>query len=185
MRSTSFALVLLAPALLAAAPSGPREPFANAHVLFMARSQVRGHEARLFDVEVWAEGGRLRAHVRGSSGELWVDGLGSRPIYLLGGKPLEPKRQSLEGALAAALVPAASPANANSDRIAGHPCKIVSEPSLVRCLWHGVPLSIEYQHKGFSFNAAATLVEEHVVTVADLQPPAGAPKAPSSMSAGN
>jgi hypothetical protein len=185
MRSVSFAFLVLAPAVFAAPPSGPREPFANAHVLFMARSQLRGQEPQISELEVWAEGTRLRARVRGGNGELWVDGLGSRPIYLVGGKPAEPKRQSIEGALVAALVPSGSPANANTDRIAGHPCKIVSEPSLSRCLWHGLPLSIEYARRGFSFNAAATLVEEHAVTVADLQPPAGASKAPSSMSAGN
>jgi hypothetical protein len=180
------ALLVLAPAGLTAAPAGPPEAFANAHVLLMVRSQIRGHEARLSDLEVWAEGTRLRARVHGGKGELWLDGAGSKAIYLVDGKVVEPKRQSLEAVLLAALVPMGSPpANANTDRIAGHPCKIVSEPSLVRCVWHGLPLSVEYERGGFSFNAAAPLVEEHIVTVADLQPPPGAPAAPASMSAGN
>jgi hypothetical protein len=193
MRRISAA-VLFAAALpaLAVSPAGPREPFGNAHVLLMARSQMKGHDAQMADLELWAEGTRLRAKVRGEpkSGEFWVDGLGSKPLHLLDGKPDDPRRRSLEGALMLAFMPSASLSNANSDRIAGHPCKIISEDvgegaTLTRCMWRGLPLSVEYSQRGFSFNAAATLVEEGAVTVADLQPPPGAPLAPASMSAGN
>jgi hypothetical protein len=191
MRSLSPALLALAPALLAATPAGPREPFGNAHVFMMVRTQQKGHEARIAELEVWAEGTRLRARVRGEphAGEVWVDGLGSKPLYLADGKVTEPRKNTLEWALEMAFVASGSAANANSDRIAGHPCKILSEEdrgaTLTRCLWRGVPLSVEYTHPGFTFNAAATLVEEGIVTVADLQPPPGAPSAPASMSAGN
>jgi hypothetical protein len=179
---------------LPALSAGSREPFGNAHVLMMARSQAKGHDARMADLELWAEGTRLRANVRGEpkSGEVWVDGLGSKPLHLLDGKPDDPRRRSLEGALMLAFSASSSlaNANANSDRIAGHPCKIISEEvgedaTLTRCMWRGLPLSVEYSQRGFSFNAAATLVEEGAVTVADLQPPPGAPSAPASLSAGN
>jgi len=42
---------------------------------------------------------------------------------------------------------------------------------------------MELQTKGFSFHAAAMLVEEGAVTLADLQPPPGAPAAPAALSA--
>ena len=190
MRGFTTAILFVAPALLAASPAGPREAFGNAHLLLMVRTQVRGQEARLADLEIWAEGTRLRAQVRDSKAELWVDGLGTRPLYLADGKVAEPRKHSIESALKVALAASASAANANSDRIAGHPCKIITETpardaALTRCMWHGLPLSVELSQGNFTFNAAATLVEEGVVTVADLQPPAGAPPASPSMSAGN
>jgi hypothetical protein len=193
MRRFSAALIFAAalPAL-AAPPAGPREAFGNAHILLVVRSQLKGHEARLADLEVWAEGTRLRALVRGEpkSGEFWVDGPGAKPLHLLDGKVDEPRRRTLEGALMVALAASTSLSNANSDRIAGHPCKIIAdEPAhgetLTRCMWRGLPLSVEFASRDFSFNAAATLVEEGAVTVADLQPPPGAPSAPASLSAGN
>jgi hypothetical protein len=177
---------------LAALPAGPREPFGNAHVLMMVREQAKGHDARMVDLEIWSEGSRLRARVRGepAMGEVWVDGLGSKPLHLMDGKIDEPRRRSMESALMLAFTPSASLSNANSDRIAGHPCKIITEQlgdaaTLTRCMWRGLPLSVEYSQRGFTFNAAATMVEEGAVTVADLQPPPGAPPAPASMSAGN
>jgi hypothetical protein len=190
MRSALLLAMLALPAL-AANTLVPREPFAKAHVSLMARSQVAGREARLADIDVWAEGARLRARVRGEpqSGEFWVDGLTSDALRIVEGKVAEPKKRTLEHALQLALAASPTLANANSDRIAGHPCKIVSEDlpgggTLTRCIWRGLPLSVEVQAKGFSFNAAATMVEEGEVTVADLQPPAGAPAAPASLSAG-
>jgi hypothetical protein len=193
MRALSSALLLVtALPALAALPAGPHEAFGNAHVLMMVRAQSKGHEARMVDLEVWAEGTRLRAMVRGEPklGEFWVDGLGSKPLHLLEGKIDEPRRRSLEGALMLAFAGASSLAHANSDRIAGRPCKIITDEvgedaKLTRCVWRGLPLSIELSQRGFSFNAAATMVEEGAVTVADLQPPPGAPSAPASMSAGN
>ena len=105
-------------------------------------------------------------------------------------KTREPSRRAtLERALQLSLAASPSLARANTDRIAGHPCKIVSEQlrggfTLTRCIWRGLPLSVELLGGGFAFNAAATMVEEGAVTVADLQPPPGAPSAPPSMSAG-
>ena len=190
MRRTQLIPLILALPALAATPLVPREPFAKAHVTMMARSQVGESDARMADVDVWAEGTRLRALVRGEpgAGEFWVDGLSSQALRIAGGKVVPPRKRTLEHALQLAL--AASPAlsNANTDRIAGHPCKIVSEDVpggiLTRCIWHGLPLSVELKVGTFSFNAAATMVEEGAVSVADLQPPPGAPAAPPSMSAG-
>jgi hypothetical protein len=189
-RFSALMLALTLPAL-AAPPAGPREAFGNAHVLMMVRWQAKGSEARIAELDVWAEGTRLRARVNSEPklGEFWVDGL-AKPVHILDGKLDEPKRRSLEGALLLTLAASSQPGNANSDRIAGHPCKIVAqEPgkneTLTRCMWRGLPLSVEYAARDFSFNAAATLVEEGAVTVADLQPPSGAPSAPASLSAGN
>ncbi len=102
---------------------------------------------------------------------------------------MEPKKRTLEHALKLSLAASPDLANANTDRIAGHPCKIVSEEiaggiQLTRCIWRGLPLSVELHAPGYDFNAAATMVEEGAVTVADTQPPAGAPAAPPSLSAG-
>jgi hypothetical protein len=186
-------LVLVALPALAAEPLPlvPREPYAKAHVSMMVRAQTGSAEARLAELDVWAEGTRLRARVRGEpkAGEFWVDGLSSEALRLVDGKPAEPKRRTLEHALQLALARSPSLANANSDRIAGHPCKIISEQlpggaAMTRCLWRGLPLSVELKSGNFSFNAAATMVEEGAVTVADLQPPPGAPSAPASLSAG-
>lgn len=184
--------VLLA-ALAAAAPSwadGPlvrREPFAKAHVTMMARAEAKGASAKMADVDVWAEGGRLRALVRGE-GEFWVDGLNSSPLLIKQGKVAEPHKRTLEQGLSLALGAAPDLGNSKNDRVAGHPCKVVTQQiedvTLTRCLWRGLPLSIELSGKGFSFNAAATLVEEGRVTVADLQPPPGAPPAARGLSAG-
>jgi hypothetical protein len=184
---------ILAVSLAAAADAlVAREPFAKAHVSMMARAETsRGEPARLAEIDVWAEGTRLRARVRGEprAGELWIDGLAAEPLRILDGKVVEPARRSLEAGLKLALSASPSLATANSDRVAGHPCKVVTEQlaggaSLTRCIWRGLPLSIELKGRGYSFNAAATLVEEGAVTVADLQPPPGAPAAPASMSAG-
>ncbi len=168
-----------------------REPFAKAHVTMMARAQSGEGAARMADVDVFAEGTRLHARLRGDAkaGELWVDGLASPVLRLLDGKIAEPKRRTLEYALQLGLAASPSLANANTDRIAGHPCKIISEElpggiSLTRCIWRGLPLSVELHQGSFSFNAAATMVEEGAVSVADLQPPPGAPAAPASLSAG-
>lgn len=182
--------VLFALPAMAAGPVVPREPFAKAHVSMMARVQAGRGEARLAEIDVWAEGARLRARVRGEPqvGEFWVDGLSSEALHLRDGKVDEPRARTLEHALKVALAASPSLANANTDRIAGHPCKIVTQSlgrgaSLTRCIWRGLPLSVEVESKGFVFNAAATLVEEGAVTLADLQPPAGAPAAPASLSA--
>lgn len=182
-----LALLIAAPALSASAPA--REPFANAHVSLVARLQSGAAEPRLADLDVWADGARLRARVRGEAGEIWIDGLDAPAFFILDGKVEEPRRRTLERALQLALSPATLPAHANTDRIAGRPCKIVSAPlsatvTLTRCIWRGLPLSVALEAKGFSFNAGATLVEEGTVGAADLQPPKGAPAAPESMSAG-
>ena len=190
MRGIWVIWVLFALPAMAAGPVVPREPFAKAHISMMARVQAGRGEARLAEIDVWAEGARLRARVRGEPqfGEFWVDGLSSEALHLLDGKVDEPRARTLEHALKVALAASPSLANANTDRIAGHPCKIVTQSlgrgaSLTRCIWRGLPLSVEVESKGFVFNAAATLVEEGAVTLADLQPPAGAPAAPASLSA--
>ena len=190
MRRSLFMVLLSLPAL-AADPLVPRESFAKAHVSLMARSQSGSRDARLAEIDLWAEGTRLRAHLRGEpqAGEFWVDGLAAEALRIVDGKVSAPRKRTLEHALQLSLAASPSLANANTDRIAGHPCKIVSEElpagfTLTRCLWRGLPLSVELTGRGFSFNAAATLVEEGAVSVADLQPPAGAPAAPASLSAG-
>jgi len=187
-----LSLVLMAAALPAVAgPLVAREPFAKAHVTMVARAQSGEREARLAEVELFAEGTRLRARLRGepTAGEFWVDGLASAALLLVEGKVSEPRRRTLEYALLLALAGSPSLARANTDRIAGHPCKIVSErlpggATLTRCLWRGLPLSVELHAGSFSFNAAATSVDEGAVSVADLQPPPGAPAASTSLSAG-
>ena len=186
--------LVLGAGLAAAADSAavPREPFAKAHVSMMARTEAASdHEPRLAEIDVWAEGSRLRARVRNDpkSGELWIDGLAAEPLCILDGKVAEPRKRTLEAGLKTAFAPSPSLASANTDRVAGRPCKVINETlpggaTLSRCIWRGLPLSIEFKARGFSFNAAATLVEEGAVTVADLQPPAGAPAAPASLSAG-
>jgi hypothetical protein len=190
MRRSGLVILLALPAL-AADRLVPREPFANAHVSLMARSQTGAAAPRLADIDIWAEGTRLHARLRGEpkAGDYWVDGRASEVLRLLDGKVQEPKRRTLEHALQIALAASPSLANANTDRIAGHPCKIVTEAlpagfSMTRCLWRGLPLSVELSGKGFSFNAAATMVEEDAVGANDLQPPPGAPSAPASLSAG-
>lgn len=182
-------ILLVAVPALAADTLVPREPFAKAHVSLMARTQVGNDEARLADVDVWAEGTRLRAVVKGEAAQFWVDGLASEVLFLVAGKKVTPKKRTLEHALQLALAASPSLANANSDRVAGHPCKIMSEAlpggmSMTRCIWRGLPLSVEVSGRGFAFNAAATMVDEGAVSVADLQPPVGAPAAPTSLSAG-
>ena len=172
-------ILLIALPALAADPLVPREPFARAHVSMMARAQVGEREPRLVDVDVWAEGTRLRARIRGQNDVFWIDGLASEAVRILDGKVAEAKRRTLEHALQLSLAASPSLANANSDRIAGHPCKIVSEQfpgwSMSRCIWRGLPLSVELHAGTFSFHAAATMVEEDAVTTADLTPPPGAP----------
>jgi hypothetical protein len=190
MRRAALLMLFALPAL-AADPLVPREPVAQAHLSRLARAQLGEQEPRLADIDVWAEGSRLRARVRGEprAGEFWVDGLAAEALRLVGGKIAEPRKRTLEHALQLALAASPSLANANTDRIAGHPCKIVTEQlaggfSMTRCIWRGLPLSVDLSGRGFAFNAAATLVEEGAVSVADLQPPPGAPSAPASMSAG-
>src|SRR3954470_21620933 len=93
-------LVLALPAM-AAGPVVPREPFAKAHVSMMARVQAGRGEARLFEIDVWAEGARLRARVRDDpqAGEFWVDGLSSEALHLRDGKVDAPRKNTLEHAL--------------------------------------------------------------------------------------
>ena len=190
MRRTPLILGLLGFRVFAAGPLVPREPFAKAHVSLMARAQVGESNARLAEIDVWAEGTRLRARLREdpAANEFWVDGLASQALVIRSGAVVQPRKRTLEHALQIALAASPSLANANTDRIAGHPCKIVTEDVpggiLTRCLWRGLPLSVELKLGTFSFNAAATMVEEGAVSVADLQPPPGAPAAPPSMSAG-
>jgi hypothetical protein len=159
--------------------------------MLMARIQTGTDEPRLAEVDLWADGARLLGRIRddAQAGQLWIDGSGGAVLHIARGKVTRPGRHTIERSLQLALAPAPSPAQANSDRIAGHPCTILtdtlsSKVTLTRCMWRGLPLSIELQSTGFSFNAAATLVEEGKVTAADLQPPPGAPAAPASMSAG-
>ena len=155
----------------------------------MARAEPHGGVAKMADVEIWAEGTRLRATLHGDSpAQLWVDGLAPEPIVLVDGQRFVPRRKSLQGGLALALRGSPGLSNSRNDRVAGHPCKVVTEElpkgvTMTRCIWRGLPLSVEISGRGFSFNAAATLVEEGAVTVADLQPPPGAPAAPASLSA--
>ena len=75
MRRTCLLSLLVALPAVAAGLVVPREPFANAHLSLMARAKSSGAEARLAEVEVWAEGNRLRARVRGDAqaGEFWVE----------------------------------------------------------------------------------------------------------------
>lgn len=191
MRRTFLPIAAALSALAATPPLVAREPFAKAHVSMMARAQSGDRAARLAEIEVFAEGTRLRARLRGEakSGEFWVDGLASPVLRLVDGTLVEPRRHTLEHGLVLAFGPSPSLASANTDRIAGHPCKIVSEEisggaTLTRCIWRGLPLSVELHSGNFSFNAAATMVDEGAVTVADLQPPPGAPAASTSLSAG-
>ncbi len=178
-------------AALAAGTPAIREPFANAHVSLMVRIQDGASPPQLADVDIRADGARLRATVRGdaAAGEIWIDGRESPALRISNGRVEDPPRRSIERSLQLALGPAAPAAQANTDRIAGRPCEIVSEivapgVTLTRCMWRGLPLSIELRAAGFAFNAAATMVEEGVVGASELQPPAGAPAAPASMSAG-
>ena len=188
-RNGLLAILIAAPALAAGSPP-VREPFVNAHVSLMARLQDGAAEPRLADIDLWADGARLRARVRGDpqSGDLWIDGLDAPALYIAHGKVEEPARRTLERALHLALsAPTAAP-HAATDRIAGRPCRVIRETlsagaTLTRCLWRGLPLSVELSVKGFSFNAAAALVEEGAATPAQLQPPQGAPPAPPSMNA--
>jgi hypothetical protein len=188
-RAGVFCLLIALPAIAGGADV-PREPFANAHVSLMARVQKGGADAQVAELDVWAEGTRLRARVRGDArgGDLWLEGLASRPLLIVGGKVEPVRRKTLEQALQLAFAPSPILAHANTDRIAGRPCKRLAEQvsggaTLTRCIWRGLPLSVELKMKGFSFHAAATLVEEGTATPADLQPPPGAPAAPDSLSA--
>lgn len=185
MRSTLLLLIAL-PAL-AADPLVPREPFAKAHLSMMVRSQVGEREPRLADVDVWADGTRLRARIRGQPDVFWIDGLAAEAVRIVDGKIAGPRRRTLEHALQLALAASPSLAEAPSDRIAGHPCQIISEQlavgtTMTRCIWRGLPLSVELHAGSFSFNAAATMVDEGAATTADLTPPPGAP-APAAVAA--
>lgn len=189
--STLAALGLFTAAARAEGPVVAKEPFAKAHLQMMVRAEQKDGGARMVDLEVWAQGSRLRALVRahGAPTEVWVDGFQAEPILIKGGKVVEPRRRSLEQGLVLALRPSADLGNSKNDRVAGKPCKVVTEElkgglSMTRCIWRGLPLSVELSGPGLAFNAAATLVEEGAVTVADLQPPAGAPPAAPSLSAG-
>ena len=189
MRRTVLFFVFALPALAAPDLLVPREPFAKAHVSMMARAQAGEREARLADVDVWAEGTRLRARIRGEPGVFWIDGLSSEAVRVVDGKVAEPRRRTLEHGLQLSLAASPSLANRNTDRIAGHPCTIISEElpagaTMTRCIWKGLPLSVELHAGSFSFNAAATMVEEGAVTTADISPPPGAPTRPAMASAG-
>ena len=121
-RILAASLVLAVPAV-AAAPS--REPFGNAHIALMVRVQAGGAEPRLSELDVWADGSRLRARVRDepASGEFWIDGLDSAALWIVGGKVEAPKRRTLAHALQLSLGSALLPAHGNTDRIAGRPCR--------------------------------------------------------------
>jgi hypothetical protein len=187
MRRALFVLVSLP--VFAADPLVAREPFAKAHVSMMARAQSGEREPRMADVDVWAEGVKLRARIRGQSDVFWIEGSSAEAVRIVDGKVAEAKRRTLEHGLQLALAPSPSLAAASSDRIAGKPCRIVSEQfsgwSMTRCIWRGLPLSVELHAGSFSFNAAATMVEEDAVTTADLTPPPGAPSPPTVASAGH
>jgi hypothetical protein len=185
--------LLAASSAAQAEPVFAREPFAKAHVHLMARAERDGGGARLAELELWAEGTRLRARFLGGAadpkGEIWVDGLAAAPLLVRAGKAVDPRRYTLEHGLLLGLRPAPELGNSRGDRIAGRPCKLVTEEiqgglTMTRCLWRGLPLSVEVSGRGFSFNLAATSVEDGAVKVADLQPPAGAPAAASGLSAG-
>src|SRR6202048_1653905 len=101
MRRTCLLSLLVALPAVAAGLLVPREPFANAHLSLMARSKSGGAEARLAEVDVWAEGNRLRARVRGGAqaGEYWVDGLASQALRIVNGKVEAAARQTVEHGL--------------------------------------------------------------------------------------
>ena len=167
----------------------PREPFARAHVQMMVRVQRGSAPALLADVDVWAEGTRLRATVAGDAehAQYWIDGLAAEPLRIVKGSVVPAKSKTLAHGLELSLRAAPDRGNSQNDRVAGKPCKIATEHlkggyTLRRCFWRGLPLSVELSGRGFEFNAAATLVEDRV-TVADLQPPVGAPAAPASLNA--
>ncbi|OLE63457.1 MAG: hypothetical protein AUG04_05225 [Deltaproteobacteria bacterium 13_1_20CM_2_69_21] len=183
MRRSAVLTMLAAIPAISAGAAVPREPFAKAHVFWMARAQSGAGEARLAEIDVWAEGTRLRAQVRGEPQVGEFSGLASQALHVAGGKVDPPRRKTLEHALQLALAAAPVLPHTNSDRIAGRPCRIVVEPlqagiTMTRCIWRGLPLSVELHDKDFSFHAAAMLVEEGAVALADRQPPAGAPAAP-------
>jgi hypothetical protein len=168
----------------------PREPFARAHVQMMIRAQFRANPAVMADVDVWAGGTRLRATITGDQekAQYWIDGLAAEPLRIVKGQIAAARPRTLSQGLEFALRAAPDLGNRQNDRIAGKPCKIVVEKlkggmTMRRCFWRGLPLSVELSGHGFEFNAAATYVEENRVTVADLQPPVGAPAAPTSLNA--
>ena len=168
----------------------PRQPFAKAHVQFMVRAQKGNQPATMADVDLWAEGTRLRAVVAGDAerAQYWVHGLAAEPLRLVKGAVAAAKAKTLARGIELALRAAPDLGNRQNDRVAGRPCKIVVEKvkggyTLRRCFWRGLPLSVELKGNNFEFNAAATIVEEGRVTIADLQPPLGAPAVPASMNA--
>jgi len=185
-----LALAITGPAL--AEPEArlvPREPFARAHVQMMARVQRGAGPGIMADIDVWAEGTRLRAVIAGDveQAEYWIDGLAALPLRIVKGRIAPAKPKTLAAGLELALRATPDSGNRQNDRVAGKPCKIVEEKlnggyTLRRCLWRGLPLAVELSGQGFEFNAAATLIEERV-TVADLQPPPGAPAAPTTLNA--
>ena len=189
----AVALLLLAASTASVAETEalhvPREPFARAHVQMMVRVQRGASPAVLAEVDVWAEGTRLRATVVGDAdrAQYWIDGLAAAALRIVNGAVAPAKAKTLAHALELSLRAPADRGNSQNDRIAGKPCKIATEQlkggyTLRRCFWRGLPLSVELSGRGFEFNAAATLVEDRV-TVADLQPPVGAPAAPASLNA--
>ena len=114
---TTFAMAALAFAAAGEGLPTPREPFAKAHIRIMARAEAASqHQARLAEIDVWAEGSRLRARVRNEpqSGELWIDGLAAEPLRMLDGKVAEPQRRTLEAGLKTAFSTAPSRASACS-----------------------------------------------------------------------
>ncbi|MBS2021007.1 MAG: hypothetical protein JST92_01245 [Deltaproteobacteria bacterium] len=183
---TTAAFAALADPLVA------REPFGKAHVQMMIRAEDKDGGSTMADLDVYAEGSRLRAQLKGKGkhqGELWIDGFAAEAVLLRGGKVFEPRKHTLEHSLTLAMSPSKDLGNSKNDRVAGKPCKVVTEElkgglTMTRCIWKGLPLSVELTGKGVSFNAAAMLVEEGQVTVADLQPPPGAPAAAAGLTAG-
>src|SRR5207302_4662802 len=63
----------------------PREPFARAHVQMMARAQRGIAPAVMADLDIWAEGTRLRATVTGDEekAQYWIDGLAAEPLRIV------------------------------------------------------------------------------------------------------
>jgi len=186
--SALIVVALVGPAAAAAAPAA-REPFGRAHVQLMARAQKAKRPATMADVYLWAEGARLRAVVVGDpeGAQFWIDGLALDPVRLVKGQVQPARTRTLARGVELALIASTDSANHQNDRVAGKPCKVVVDQlkggyTMRRCMWRGLPLSVELNGPGFDFNAAATLVEERV-SLADLQPPQGAAGSPRVLNA--
>src|SRR3989442_6788257 len=97
MRRSAVLTMLAAIPAISAGAAVPREPFARAHVFWMARAQSGAGEARLGGIDVGAGGTRLRAQVRGEPpvGGFWVDWLASQALHVAGGQVGPPPRHTL------------------------------------------------------------------------------------------